>query len=460
MKSGPGISGTSAGWINISESTSAYSQEVIKNFFKQHEKIPGKPFCIFSDQLPSEDQLVRIIEAVRLHHPSHTKIILVLSSNKVSNTGNYWELISHGLYDIIHGEDENELLKYLDSLIERERKIEEILNTSVIKNYLAGESIIWKNFLTEVIEASIFCDSSSILLIGESGTGKELISRLIHTLDKRPAKKDLVLLDCTTIVPELSGSEFFGHERGSYTNAMQSREGAFAMANNGTLFLDEIGDLPIKMQAELLRVIQEGAYKKVGSNNWQKTSFRLISATHRNLRHYINENKFRQDLYFRVADIELHVPSLKERSEDIIVLANHFLKQIFKEKEVPEFDDCVAEYLLQRDYPGNVRELKQLIQRISMKHVHHSKITIGEIPLSDRLPAHAVDSSNNNMYEELSLKKAILSGASLWDLKDKTMGEAINAALEITRGNKKLAAEKLGVTPRAVQQYLKNKRWE
>src|SRR5262249_53288499 len=161
-------------------------------------------------------------------------------------------------------------------------EVREVLDSPLVRQNLVGESTAWKRFLSDVIEATLF-SQASILLIGESGTGKELISRLIHTLDRRPDKKKLIIVDCTTIAPELSGSELFGHERGSYTKAIQSREGAVALANGGTLFLDEVGELPLNLQAELLRVLQEGTYKKVGSNSWQRSNFRLICATNKDL---------------------------------------------------------------------------------------------------------------------------------------------------------------------------------
>jgi transcriptional regulator with GAF, ATPase, and Fis domain len=297
---------------------------------------------------------------------------------------------------------------------------------------------------------------NSFLLIGESGTGKELISRLIHTLDRRENKKDLVVLDCTTIVPELSGSEFFGHEKGSYTNALQSRDGAFALANNGSLFLDEIGELPMSLQAGLLRVVQEHKYKKVGSNTWHHTDFRLVCATHRNLRQYIEDHKFREDLFFRISDFEFKVPSLKKREEDIPVLARHFLQEFFAGQEVPEIDDTVMEVLMNRDYPGNVRELRQLMRRICLRHVNHKKITPGEIPPDDRKPAgFALPVADGDIYLEVSIKKALLSGASLRDLKNKTMDDAIRAAIDLCNGDKKSAADKLGITLRAMQQFKK-----
>lgn len=136
--------------------------------------------------------------------------------------------------------------------------------------------------LRRIVEVACFT-TSPLLLEGESGTGKELVARLFHHLDPREGKRDLIVVDCTTIVPTLSGSEFFGHERGAFTGAMSAREGAFAAADRGTLFLDEIGELPLTMQAELLRVIQEGTYKWVGADHWRKTSFRLVCATNRDL---------------------------------------------------------------------------------------------------------------------------------------------------------------------------------
>src|SRR5690606_31880967 len=136
----------------------------------------------------------------------------------------------------------------------------------------------------------------------------------------------LVILDCSTIVPELAGSEFFGHERGAFTGALITREGAFALADGGTLFLDEIGELPLHLQVQLLRVIQEGTYKKVGSNTWKSTRFRLICATNRDLSEEVKKGRFRADLFYRIASWTFHLPPLRERKEDILPLALHFLK--------------------------------------------------------------------------------------------------------------------------------------
>ncbi|HEX6428398.1 MAG TPA: sigma-54 factor interaction domain-containing protein, partial [Niastella sp.] len=251
----------------------------LSEYFATKINLPDFPFVIFSDHIPDNDVLSTILNSEKLIAPKRKLIILALRNSK--ENFDCWHLLETGIDDVIEWSEEDEIISYLESKYVRTNTIKETLESPLVKENLAGISVVWKKFLCEIIEATLF-SQASILLIGESGTGKELISRLIHTIDQRAGKKKLTIVDCTTIVPELSGSELFGHERGSYTSAIQSREGAFALANGGTLFLDEVGELPLNLQAELLRVIQEGTYKKVGSNTWQQTNFRLICATNRN----------------------------------------------------------------------------------------------------------------------------------------------------------------------------------
>src|SRR5262249_13711979 len=174
-----------------------------------------------------------------------------------------------------------------------------------------------------------------ILLTGESGTGKEVIARLTHEFDRRPSKGGMVTVDCTTINRELSGSELFGHVRGAFTGAHSDREGACALADKGTLFLDEVGELPLPLQAELLRVVQEGKFKAVGSNVWRTTEFRLVAATHRDLEQDVAAGRFRHDLYHRLAGWRLTLPALRQRPEDIPVLAEFFVAQFAAGGAVP-----------------------------------------------------------------------------------------------------------------------------
>jgi transcriptional regulator with GAF, ATPase, and Fis domain len=383
-------------------------------------------------------------------------VVLAIVNPPTAPANVQWELLQTGIKDIYYWAGEDDCRDYLLFTIQRKQKVASILNAAFVKDNLIGESKVWKDFLGRILEAALY-SQCSFLLTGESGTGKELVSRLIHTIDIRPDKQDLVLIDCTTIVPELSGSEFFGHEKGSYTNAVNSREGAFALANRGTLFLDEIGDLPLTLQAGLLRVIQEGTYKKVGSNSWQKTNFRLVCATHRNLRQQVADMKFRQDLFYRISDFEFIVPSLAQRKEDIPLLANYFLRQLNKGNDVAEFDSNVLDFLKQREYPGNIRELRQLIQRIGLRHVRHKKVTIGEIPLEERAAVHRLKPHVETGTLSSVVKRMVQDGDNYNLIKEKAGLAAFEAAIEICGGNKQKAADRLGVDVRTVQMGVKKK---
>ncbi|MET0417846.1 MAG: sigma 54-interacting transcriptional regulator, partial [Actinoplanes sp.] len=237
--------------------------------------------------------------------------------------------------------------------------------------------------LRDAVEAARFT-SSAVLITGESGTGKERLAQLIHDLDPRPVKRKLVILDCSTVVPSLSGSEFFGHDKGAFTGAATAREGAFELADGGTLFLDEVGELPVTLQAELLRVVQEGTFKRVGSNAWRKSSFRLICATNRDLAAEQERGTFRNDFYYRIAGCSLRLPSLRDRATDIIPLFRHFFRQAYPDREPPELSDAVRELLLRRHYPGNVRDLRSLALRIIHRHVGPGAVTVGDVPELER----------------------------------------------------------------------------
>jgi hypothetical protein len=238
--------------------------------------------------------------------------ILVLARDRASlANGAAWELLRAGASDVMVWDGTPARIEDVAERFERWNAVDGILDSTIIKENLIGRSPAWRHVLRDVIEIAKF-SSASVLVSGESGTGKELIARLIHTLDGRPQKRDLIVLDCTTVVSELSGSEFFGHERGAFTGAIASRDGAFALADGGTLFLDEIGELPYTLQAELLRAVQEHTYKRVGSNTWQKTEFRLVSASNRELRPDKNARGFRPDLYYRITNWTCSLPPLRD----------------------------------------------------------------------------------------------------------------------------------------------------
>jgi len=346
------------------------------------------------------------------------------------------------------------------SIAERLRRwdaIERLVQTPLVQDNLVGRSPAWLAVLRQVIEVAHFT-TASVLISGESGTGKELIARLIHTLDPRKDKNELVILDCTTVVPELAGSEFFGHERGAFTNAVSARDGAFALADHGSLFLDEVGELPTPLQAELLRVVQERTYKRVGGNQWKSTDFRLVCATNRDLLQEEAQGRFRRDFYYRIAAFTCTLPPLRERREDILPLARSFWKQLRPGVPVPEFDVAVRDYLLTRDYPGNVRDLKQLIARISYRHVGDGPITAGDIADDDR-PVTGVDTHawRDDAFEH-AVRNALALGMGLKDIGRAAEDAAERIALEDEEGNLQRAAHKLGVTDRALQMRRANRR--
>jgi transcriptional regulator with GAF, ATPase, and Fis domain len=261
----------------------------------------------------------------------------------------------------------------------------------------------------------------------------------------------LVLLDCTTVVPELSGSEFFGHQRGAFTGAVAAREGAFAMADEGTLFLDEVGELPTGLQAELLRVVQEHTYKRVGSNTWQETNFRLVCATHRDLLQEESQGRFRRDLYYRIATWTCKLPPLRERPDDILLLAHHFLRQSGSNEDGGGFEPEVCEYLLKREYPGNARDLKQVVSRMACRHVGSGPITAGDIPPEERPRSEGGTHEWRGRSFDHAIRCAVAGGAGLKEIHQAVAETAIQIALGDENGNLQRAARRLGVTSRALQ---------
>jgi transcriptional regulator with GAF, ATPase, and Fis domain len=290
----------------------------------------------------------------------------------------------------------------------------------------------------------------SVLVTGETGTGKELVARLIHRLDRRPDKRELVVLDCTTVVPTLSGTEFFGHERGSFTGATSARDGVFALADGGTLFLDEVGELAVGLQAELLRVIQEGAYKRVGGNVWHRTRFRLVAATNRDLIEEERRGAFRRDFYHRIAAWRCHLPSLRERTGDVLPLARHFLARFTPGGSPPDMDRVVQDFLLGREYPGNVRELRQLAEQLAHRHVGPGAITVGEVPPEEWALCAGAETWADGAFEQC-LHRALVNGVGLKEITGVARETAIRVALRNAGDNLQQASRALGVTDRALQ---------
>jgi len=428
--------------LNAGVKTSRYNSD---NFYKNDACAFG---IVFFDR--TDSQLHNFLQEVSqkgLH-----RIISVSVETKPSSK-EIWDLVQCGAADVLSLNRSTNIGSEIAVRFNRWKSVDKIIESPLVEKNLIGKSSVWIKTLRQVVEVAQFTDAS-ILITGESGTGKELIARLTHTLDEKRGKNNLVVLDCTTIVPELSGSEFFGHERGAFTGAVAQRDGAFALANKGTLFLDEVGELPLTLQAELLRVVQERTYKRVGCNTWQKTDFRLICATNRNLLEQEERGNFRRDFYHRLATWTCHLPPLNNRVEDIPLLAEHFLAKIYDGKEPPLLDDVVSEYLIQRDYPGNVREFYQLIKRIAYHHVGNGPITSGDIPESDR-PKNSCEIAEwrDDSFEQ-SIRRAILLGIKLKDITSATEEMVETIAVMAANGKVAKAAEKLGINKRTLEMHL------
>ncbi len=231
-------------------------------------------------------------------------------------------------------------------------------------NLIAGESPQMKE-IYEVVKRVAVSDTTTVLIQGESGTGKEMIATMIHKYSPRKDKPFLEI-NCASLPEELLESELFGHEKGAFTDAKSQKIGLLELANKGTLFLDEIGEMSLTIQVKLLRVLEKMTFRRVGGTKDIKVSVRIISATNRDLKTAVQDKGFREDLYYRLKVIPIHIPPLRERKEDIYLLLKHFLNQYNKQfnKDFKEIADEAYEAILDYPWPGNIRELKNMIERI------------------------------------------------------------------------------------------------
>jgi transcriptional regulator with GAF, ATPase, and Fis domain len=412
----------------------------------------GVGVCVYNEPSLSLRDFLRTASGA-----GRERIIAVGGADGLVNGISSWDLLQAGASDVLVWSAPDRVARQVRARFERWSLVDQLIEAPSVANLVIGKSAIWREILRSIVETARFSDAPALIL-GESGTGKEIVAHLIHLLDPRPTKGDLVVLDCSTVVSELSGSEFFGHERGAFTGAVAERDGAFALANGGTLFLDEIGELPLPLQAQLLRVVQEHTYKRVGGNTWRRTDFRLVCATNRDLLELIRQGEFRADLYYRIASFVCKLPALRERVEDIIPLAEHFLRQLHPDGEPPELDSTVRGYLLRREYPGNVRDLRQVVSRLMYRYVGDGTITVGNIPPEERPVTEPEDVVWLDLHFERAIQRALLFGAGLKEIGRAAEEVAIRIATSEEDGSLSRAAHRLGVTDRALQLRRANRR--
>jgi DNA-binding NtrC family response regulator len=393
-------------------------------------------------KMPGMDGIT-LLKAIKSNYPE-TWVVMMTAYGTVERAV---EAMKLGAYDYLSKPiDLEELLLLLERiensilLTWENRQLRQELKEKFSFEGLITQSPKMEEVLSLV--ARVAPSQSTILIRGESGTGKGLIAKIIHYHSARSGGP-LVTVNCAAIPENLLESELFGHEKGSFTGALFQHRGKFEQAQGGTLFLDEIGDLSPALQAKLLRAIQEKTFERVGGNKTIQVDLRLISATHQDLESHIQTGRFRQDLYFRLNVVSLFLPPLRERREDIPLLIDHFLNKFGREnkKERLEVSKEARELLLRYPYPGNVRELENLVER-AVVLCRDSLIT------SRDLPFHLKE----GVAEEMDL--GVPTGLNLTEQLEGLEKRLIQQALRETEGIQTKAADKLGISERVLRYKL------
>ena len=377
--------------------------------------------CLTDMRLPDGDGL-EIVEWIQNHAPSVPVAVITAHGNVETAV----QALKLGAFDFISKPLD---LGNLRNIVNNALRIDTAKNQ---KSPLLGDSPPMHE-LRDMIDR-VARSQAPVHISGESGTGKELVARLIHDSGPR-AEGPFVPVNCGAIPAELMESEFFGHRKGSFTGAINDQAGLLQCAENGTLFLDEIADLPLSMQVKLLRVIQEKTVRPVGASKEETVDVRFLSATHKNLSAMVSAGEFREDLYYRINVIELNVPALRERGDDVLLLAEHILRRLNESASLHE-DTRAA--LLTYPMPGNVRELENMLERA---------VTL--------CASGVIHPSDLRMRETTETSAGSVPPGKLGDQVEDVQRQAIVEALEKTRYNKTAAARLLGLSFRQLRYRIK-----
>jgi two-component system response regulator PilR (NtrC family) len=390
--------------------------------------------CFTDMKLPDGDGL-NLIKHIQLHYPNTPVAMITAHGNMEAAIA----ALKTGAYDFVSKPVDLQMLRNLVTTALKLKHGETSQVERRSRDTLLGESEQMRKIRNKIVKLAR--SQAPVYISGASGSGKELVARLIH--DKGPrADTPFVPVNCGAVPQELMESEFFGHKKGSFTGANTDKAGLFQAADGGTLFLDEVADLPLHMQVKLLRAIQEKSIRPVGAQTEVPVDVRILSATHKNLSQLVEAGEFRQDLFYRINVIELRVPGLQERKDDIPQLADHFLTKIAQQAglEKPRLSNEAREALLNYSFPGNVRELENILERA---FTLCEDDTINKEDL--QLPA---DTHNHN--HDIPMDDQPLD-SFLGDQEK----EAIQKALEQSKYNKTAAAKLLGISFRQLRYRLK-----
>ncbi len=356
------------------------------------------------------------------------------------------EAMKSGAYDyIIKPFNIDEVKILLGRMLESRQLAAEanFLRRELCAVYGLGKTLTRSDKMRAVYDsaAKVAPTHSTVLVTGESGTGKELLVNLIH-YNSRRVGGPFVKVNCSALPESLLESELFGHEKGAFTNATHRRLGRFELAHKGTLFLDEIGEMPAAVQVKLLRVLQEREFERVGGNQTVKTDIRIIAATNQSLPELVEQGKFREDLYYRLVVVTLEIPPLRERREDVPLLARLFLQRFAQEtgRELDDFDPETLAVLKRYHWPGNVRELSNVVERAVV-------MSTARILFPDDLPPHLSADSTSVRKDETDIRQK----RTLRDILKETERETIRQVLTKNRGNRMKTARDLAMSRRALQ---------
>ncbi|MFB3101182.1 MAG: sigma-54-dependent transcriptional regulator [Gammaproteobacteria bacterium] len=390
--------------------------------------------CLTDMRLPDGNGL-ELVTYIQANTPQLPVAVITAHGNMESAI----QALKSGAFDFLSKPVDLEILRSLVRAAIKLKKPE----TELVYELIGNTSII---DATRKTISKLARSQAPVYISGETGTGKELVARMIHEQGARSSGK-FVPVNCGAIPTELMESELFGHEKGSFTGAVSNREGLFQIAEGGTLFFDEVAELPLHMQVKLLRAIQEKTIRSVGGASEMPVDVRILSATHQDLHTLVQEGKFRQDLFYRINVIEIHVPTLRERSEDIPLLVEHILSQIGSKtgQEITDLSREALSKLQSYSFPGNIRELENILERALA-------LTEGDFIVPEDL--HFKEVPRKSGHETQEQEEPETKSDSLEHQLDDVERKAILGVLEQTRWNRTVAAKKLGLSLRALRYRL------
>ena len=339
-----------------------------------------------------------------------------------------------------------DVLEQQESLKEENRQLRAELTRRYHPDNIVGNSREMQGVYEQIFQVAK--SHATVLINGETGTGKELVAHAIHYASTR-AGEPFVRVHCAALPESLIESELFGHVKGAFTGAVSDRKGRFELADGGTIFLDEIGEIPLSIQAKLLRVLQEREFERVGGIKTIKVNVRIIAATHRDLPTMVEKGLFREDLYYRLSVFPIFVPPLVKRKADIILLADHFMAKYAEEngKKVDRLSNEALDLLMRHRWPGNVRELENCIERAVL-------LADGEVIRPEVLPS-SIQLCDDPDKSDTGTTPVLVEGASLGDMVERYEKTILAEALKLTHGNIAAAARQLISTPRIVSYKVK-----